>query len=301
LTYTFETLARALAGAERGGERVSEITSAPKATRRSKERRAIVVVNLVLLGIAAVVAAPGSVKAVVSGIEEESECAKARAIFASNDVRTLEQSSGIDLENAAAFVALDKLAQAVDAAHFEALHLQSLVSTCKDLGAARTELLAAEQNAAAVKTMMHDLEQRAEAQVALLQKFAALCMSDPAAQADCVALSTLPPGSIGPTTTTAALEERLGELETQHDALAALTIHVAPMKALVATQLQEQQDLIVVMHDYVGKLKALEHDATDEDALRRRVRRDEMKLKQQLVGVRLYCDAPVETPAGGKP
>jgi hypothetical protein len=271
---------------------------AAKRTRRSRERRAIVIVNLALLAVAAVVAAPGSVRAVVSGVEEERECAKARAIFASNDVRTLEQSADIDLESDDASAALDKLAQAVDDAHFEALQLQSLVATCKDLDGARGDLHAAQQRVAAVKALTEDMERRIQEPAELEQKFVALCAKDPAAQADCLALSMLPQGSTGPTMTTDALERRLGEFELQHQALTALTIRTAAMKPLVEALLQMQQDLIGVMHGYIPKLKAFEQDETDQDALRRRAQRDEMKLRQQLAGIRLYCDAPVETRTG---
>jgi hypothetical protein len=98
--------------------------------------------------------------------------------------------------------------------------------------------------------------------------------------------------------TTDALERRLGEFELQHQALTALTIRTAAMKPLVEALLQMQQDLIGVMHGYIPKLKAFEQDETDQDALRRRAQRDEMKLRQQLAGIRLYCDAPVETRTG---
>jgi hypothetical protein len=133
------------------------LPAAPKKTRRSRERRALIVVNLALLGVAAIVAAPASVKAVVSGVQEERECARARALFGGHDIPSLD--SDLDIENDASFAAIAKVAQAVDDAHFEALHLQTFVTTCHELADAREELQADEKRVAAA-AMSDDVQAR---------------------------------------------------------------------------------------------------------------------------------------------
>ncbi len=179
-----------------------DLPAPPKKTRRSRERRALILVNLALLGVAAIVAAPGSVKAVVSGVQEERECARARAIFGGHDIPSLD--SDLDIENDESFTAIAKLAQVVDDAHFDALHLETFVTTCHELGDAREKLQADEKKAAA---MSEDMQARS--------------------------------GNDG--------------------------------------------------------------DSSDEGQLRRTIQRSHAKLQQQLAGIRLYCDAPVEPRAGGKP